>query len=176
MITVVNIHTPPDKKVIRSLRCGDMVEITGFIYTARDAAHKRLINMLDKNEKLPVDVKGQIIYYAGPCPAKPGQVIGSVGPTTSGRMDAYAPRLIELGLAGMIGKGSRDKSVIDAMIKYGCVYFGATGGAGALIAQCVKSRETIAFDDLGTEAIQKLYVERFPVLTVIDSYGDSMYK
>lgn len=176
MINLISLHTPLDLKAIESLRCGDFVEITGTIYTARDAAHKRMVELIRQDLPLPFDLKGQIIYYAGPCPAKPGQVIGSIGPTTSGRMDAYAPLLIERGLSGMIGKGSRDQNVIDAMVKYKSIYFGATGGAGALIAQCVKSAELVAFEDLHTEAIRKLYVEKLPVITVIDSTGHSMYK
>ena len=161
---------------VKKLRCGDRVFITGKIYTARDAAHKRMVESIEKGEGLPFDIKNQIIYYAGPTPAKPGRVIGSCGPTTSCRMDAYAPNLIELGLTGMIGKGERDGKVVDAMKKYGSVYFGAIGGAGALIAECVKSAEVVAYEDLGTEAIRCLEVEKFPAVVVIDSLGQSRYE
>ena len=176
MNNIISVHTPLDQSVVESLRCGDFVEITGTIYTARDAAHKRLVEMIEQDRPLPFELKGQIIYYAGPCPAKPGQVIGSIGPTTSGRMDAYAPLLIQLGLSGMIGKGSRNQQVIDAMIRYKSVYLTATGGAGALLAQCVKKTEVIAFEDLGTEAVRKLVVEKFPVIVAIDSKGNNMYR
>ena len=176
MKNIISLHTPLTLHAIENLKCGDFVEITGTIYTARDAAHKAMVDLIRQDLPIPFDLKGQVIYYAGPCPAKPGQIIGSIGPTTSGRMDAYAPFLIERGLSGMIGKGSRNQHVVDAMVKHKCVYFGATGGAGALLAQCVKSAEVIAFEDLGTEAVRKLYVERFPILVVIDSRGNSMYK
>ncbi len=170
------IKTPLDYDVLKSLKCGDRVLISGEIYTARDAAHKRMIETLKRGEELPFDIKNQIIYYAGPTPKKPGKVIGSCGPTTSCRMDAYAPRLIELGLTGMIGKGERDDSVIAAMKEYGAVYFGAIGGAGALIAECVKSVEIVAYEDLGTEAIRRLKVKDFPAVVAIDSLGASLYK
>ncbi|MGI6562163.1 MAG: Fe-S-containing hydro-lyase [Clostridia bacterium] len=176
MKNIVKLTTPLDPNRIETLRCGDFVEITGTIYTARDAAHKRMKEMLEKNMSLPFDLSGQIIYYAGPCPAKPGQVIGSIGPTTSGRMDVYTPLLLKQGLAGMIGKGKRSQEVIDAMIRYKSVYFGATGGAGALISKCVKKAEVIAFDDLGTEAIRRLYVEDLPVIVLIDCKGNKLYK
>ena len=169
------IRVPFGHGEVKNLRCGDKVYITGEIYTARDAAHKRMIETLERGEALPIDINESIIYYAGPAPAKPGRVIGSCGPTTSCRMDAYAPKLIELGLTGMIGKGERDLSVISAMKKYGSVYFGAIGGAGALIAECVKESEVVAYEDLGTEAIRKLTVEKFPVVVVIDSFGNSLY-
>ena len=172
----IQIQTPLTKEQLHKLRAGDEVFISGTIYTGRDAAHKRMIETLQKGEPLPFDIKDQIIYYVGPCPAKPGQVIGSCGPTTSGRMDAYAPVLIAQGLTGMIGKGLRDQSVIDAMVQYGAVYFGAIGGAGALIAKRIKSAEIIAYDDLGPEAIRKLEVERLPVVVIIDSKGNNLYE
>lgn len=172
----MKITAPLDEKTIESLKAGDCVTITGYIYTGRDAAHKRMCEALKNGEKLPFDVKNQIIYYVGPCPKKDGEIIGSCGPTTSGRMDAYAPKLIELGLSGMIGKGLRSKEVIDAMKKHKSVYFGAIGGAGALIAKHVKSCEMIAYGDLGTEAVHKLYVEDFPATVVIDIYGNNIYE
>lgn len=169
------INTPLTKEIAESLKCGDSVYITGVIYTARDAAHKKMIELLDKGEKLPLDVEDTIIYYVGPTPAKPGLVIGSAGPTTSGRMDAYAPRLMELGLRGMIGKGSRNNTVIESMIKNKAVYFAAIGGAGALIAKCIKSVETVAYEELGAEAVMKLEVENFPVIVAVDCRGNSIY-
>ena len=172
----LEISTPFDAASVAGLKCGDKVLITGKIYTARDAAHKRMIETIERGEELPLDIKNQIIYYAGPAPAKPGRVIGSCGPTTSCRMDAYAPKLIELGLTGMIGKGERDQGVIDAMKKYGAVYFGAIGGAGALIAECVEAVEVVAYEDLGTEAIRCLTVKDFPAIVVIDSRGNSLYE
>ena len=159
----------------KSLKSGDTVLITGEIYTARDAAHKRMIDALKSGEKLPFEIENKIIYYAGPTPAKPGQVIGSCGPTTSGRMDAYAPELIKLGLTGMIGKGERSDDVVNAMKEYGAVYFGAIGGAGALIAKSIKAAEIIAYEDLGTEAVRKLTVENFPAIVIIDSNGKNLY-
>ncbi|MBZ4646532.1 MAG: fumB [Clostridia bacterium] len=172
----IHIQTPLTKDKLKDLKAGDSVLISGTIYTGRDAAHKRMIEALEKGEALPFDIENQIIYYVGPCPAKPGQVIGSCGPTTSGRMDAYAPLLIEKGLTGMIGKGLRSKQVIDAMTQYGAVYFGAIGGAGALIAKTVKSEEIVAYEDLGTEAIRKLTVEKFPAVVIIDSKGNNLYE
>ena len=169
------ISAPLTDEVVNDLKAGDRVLINGIIYTARDAAHKRLVEMLDRNEPLPIDLKGQIIYYVGPCPAKPGTVIGSAGPTTSGRMDAYTPRLLDEGLKGMIGKGLRSKAVVDSMVKNGAVYFAAIGGAGALLAECIKESEVVAFDDLGTEAIRRLRVENFPVTVIIDRYGNDLY-
>ncbi len=171
----LKITTPFDKETAESLKCGDKVLISGKIYTARDAAHKRMIETLAKGEALPIDIKNQIIYYAGPAPAKPGRIIGSCGPTTSCRMDAYAPKLIELGLTGMIGKGERDENVIETMKRHKAVYFGAIGGAGALIAECVESVEVVAYEDLGTEAIRRLTVKDFPCIVVIDSNGNSLY-
>lgn len=170
------LNTPLDKDIIKKLKVGDEVKINGIIYTARDAAHKRMITMLQQGEKLPFDIKGQIIYYVGPCPAKPGKIIGSAGPTTSGRMDTYTPVLIEQGLAGMIGKGLRSSEVIESMMKYGSVYFGAIGGAGALIAKHIVNQEVIAFPELGPEALRKLEVKDFPAFVVIDSYGNNLYK
>jgi fumarate hydratase subunit beta len=169
------ILTPLTPEDARSLNAGDILLITGVLYTARDAAHKRMIEILDAGGKLPFDITDQIIYYVGPCPAKPGHIIGSCGPTTSGRMDAYAPRLIKLGLTGMIGKGLRNDEVIQAMKEFGSVYLGATGGAGALLSKCITACETIAFEDLGAEAIMKLTVKNFPVIVVIDSNGNNLY-
>ena len=169
--------TPPfDEKTIRALRAGDRVELSGIVYTGRDAAHKRLVAMLDAGETLPVDLAGQAIYFVGPCPAPPGRPIGSAGPTTSGRMDAYSPRLIaECALRGMIGKGDRNQAVKDAMVKYGAVYFAATGGAGALIARSITKAEVVAFDDLGPEAIYRLEVKELPLVIAIDATGKSLY-
>lgn len=170
------LHTPFDEEKALSLKCGDRVFLTGTIYTGRDAAHKRLIEMIKNKEELPFEVNNQIIYFVGPTPPKPGQVFGSGGPTTSGRMDAYSPLLLSLGLRGMIGKGYRSQSVKDAIIEYKGVYFGAIGGAGAYISKCIKSCEIIAFDDLGTEAIRKLEVENLPLTVIIDSYGNDLYE
>lgn len=169
------VGTPFTKEVAESLKCGDSVYITGVIYTARDAAHKKMVELIDKGEKLPIDLEDSIIYYVGPTPAKPGMVIGSAGPTTSGRMDAYAPKLMDLGLRGMIGKGSRNKSVIESMIKNKAVYFAAIGGAGALIGKCIKSVETVAYEELGAEAVMKLQVENFPAIVAVDARGNSIY-
>ncbi|MCH5138527.1 Fe-S-containing hydro-lyase, partial [Clostridiaceae bacterium UIB06] len=155
---------------------GDSVLISGTIYTARDAAHKRLVELLDKGEALPIDVKDAIIYYVGPSPAKPGQVIGSAGPTTSYRMDAYAPRLLDIGLKGMIGKGIRDEEVVNSMKKNKAVYFAAIGGAAALMGKSIKKAELVAYEDLGSEAIRKLEVEDLPVVVVIDSEGNNLYE
>ncbi len=172
----MKITTPLTDAVIEQLHAGDTVEITGTIYVARDAAHKRMVEALERGEKLPVDLRGQIVYYMGPSPTKPGQVIGSAGPTTSGRMDAYTPRLLEIGLKGMIGKGLRAQPVLDAMKKYKAVYFAATGGAAALIAQRIKKAQVIAYEDLGAEALQELEVEDFPVIVVNDMYGGDAYE
>lgn len=172
----IKIKTPFTSLEAQKLKAGDIVTITGFIYTARDAAHKRIVEEYNKTGKLPFGLKDQIIYYAGPAPAKPNQVIGSAGPTTSYRMDGYAPRLIELGQTGMIGKGTRSKEVIEVMKKNSAVYFGATGGAGALLANHIKKSEIIAYEDLKTEAIRKLYVENFPVIVIIDSKGNNLYE
>lgn len=169
------IKSPIDEPFIAKLRAGDQVLITGALYTARDAAHKRLIAALEKGEKLPFDLRGQTIYYVGPSPAPPGRVIGSAGPTTSGRMDGYTPRLLAAGLKAMIGKGSRSQEVKEALQKYRAVYLAATGGAGALIARCVKKLEPVAYADLGPEAIVRLEVEDLPVTVVNDIYGGDAY-
>jgi len=170
------INTPLTDEVINDLKAGDMVLLNGIIYTGRDAAHKRLVELIEKGEDLPMDIKNQTIYYVGPCPAKPGQAIGSAGPTTSGRMDAYTPLLMEHGLKGMIGKGLRAQQVVDSIIKNNAVYFAAIGGAGALLAEAIKEAEVIAFPDLGAEAIYKLRVENFPVTVIIDNKGNDLYK
>jgi fumarate hydratase subunit beta len=170
------ITTPLTKDVIKNLKVGDSVLLSGVIYTARDAAHKRLVELIDKGEDLPIDVKDAVIYYVGPSPEKPGNVIGSAGPTTSYRMDAYTPKLLEKGLKGMIGKGLRSQEVVDSMIKNGAVYFAAIGGAGALISKCIKKAEIVTYEDLGSEAIRKLYVEDLPIVVVIDSQGNNLYK
>lgn len=175
MNDVKHIRAPLGKEEIKALRAGDNVLISGVVYAARDAAHKKLKALLDEGRELPFDITGQIIYYVGPCPARPGEVIGSAGPTTSGRMDAYAPALISRGLAGMIGKGLRNAEVVDSMVKYGAVYFGATGGAGALIARSVVSEEVLAFPELGPEALRRLVVRDLPVVVVIDSLGNDLY-
>lgn len=170
------IQIPIQKEIIRELKAGDYVYLTGEIYTARDAAHKRMNETLDRKEELPVNIKDKIIYYMGPSPAREGKVIGSAGPTTASRMDKYAPRLMDLGLSGMIGKGNRSQEVIDAIIRNEGVYFAAVGGAGALLSKCIKKSEVIAYDDLGTEAIRRLEVEDFPVIVVIDSEGNNLYE
>ena len=172
----IKVTTPLNEEVISKWRSGDKILISGIIYTGRDAAHKRLVELIDKGESLPFDVKGQIIYFVGPTPARPGRAVGSAGPTTSYRMDAYSPRLIERGLKGMIGKGSRSKEVIEAMMKHKCVYMAAVGGAGALISRCIKSSEIIAYDDLGPEAIRKMEVENLPVIVVNDTSGNDLYQ
>ncbi len=169
------INVPLSKEDAASLRTGDYVYLTGTVYTARDAAHKRMAEALEKGEELPFDVNGNVIYYMGPSPAREGRPIGSAGPTTAGRMDPYAPKLLDLGLRGMIGKGRRTKEVSDAIVRNKAVYFAAVGGAGALLSQCIKSSEVIAYDDLGAEAIRKLHVENFPVIVVIDSEGTNLY-
>lgn len=170
------ITAPISKEEAKSLRAGDYVYITGTIYTARDAAHKRMYESLEKGESLPIDMENNIIYYMGPSPAREGRPIGSAGPTTASRMDKYAPKLLDLGLKGMIGKGKRSKDVIDAVVRNGCVYFAAVGGAGAILSKCIKTSEIVAYDDLGTEAIRKLYVEDFPSIVVIDSEGNNLYE
>jgi fumarate hydratase subunit beta len=172
----IRIEAPLDEKTVEKLRAGDRVIISGFIYTARDAAHKRLIDALDKGLKLPFDIKDQVIYYMGPSPIRPGQVIGSAGPTTSGRMDFYTPRLIASGLKGMIGKGDRTQAVKNAMKKYKAVYFAAIGGAGALISKTIIKSEIIAYKDLGTEAIRRLEVQDFPATVINDIYGGDLYQ
>ena len=170
------IHTPLDPEEIASLRAGDSVLLRGVIYTGRDAAHKRLCALAGEGKPLPFDVKNQVIYYAGPCPAKPGDPIGSCGPTTSYRMDAYAPMLCDMGLIGMIGKGQRGDAVIEAIRRNGGVYFAATGGAGALIAGSVKAARVIAFEDLGAEAIRELEVDGLPLIVAIDAFDGNLYE
>ncbi|MFA5746111.1 MAG: Fe-S-containing hydro-lyase [archaeon] len=172
---MITINTPLTKEITTKLKAGDEVFITGTIYTARDAAHKKLIETISEGKPLPFDIKNQIIYYVGPCPEKPGNVIGPAGPTTSVRMDAYTPKLLELGLSGMIGKGQRDNTVIESIIKNKAIYFGATGGAGALIAKTIIKQEIIAYPELGTEAIRKLEVKDFPAIVIIDSFGNNFY-
>lgn len=170
------IKAPIDRETAKSLRAGDYVKITGTIYTARDAAHKRMIETLDKGEELPVDINGTTIYYLGPTPAREGRPIGSAGPTTASRMDKYTPRLLDMGMVGMIGKGKRTKEVLDAVVRNGSVYFAAVGGAGALLSKRILASEVVAYDDLGTEAIRKLTVEDLPVIVVIDSLGNNLYE
>ncbi|NLO82181.1 MAG: Fe-S-containing hydro-lyase [Clostridiales bacterium] len=170
------LHTPIDHRGLASLKAGDTVYLTGTILTARDAAHRRICQMIQEGKPLPIDFKDQIIYYAGPCPAKPGHIIGSCGPTTSSRMDVYTPMLLERGLKVMIGKGPRSREVIDAIVKHGAVYLAAVGGAGALIAACIKNVEVIAFEDLGTEAIHRMQVENMPLMVAIDSKGNDLYQ
>ena len=172
----IRITAPLDEATVKKLRAGDQVLISGVIYSARDAAHKRLVEALNRGEKLPLDLKSQVIYYMGPSPAKPGQAIGSAGPTTSYRMDPFAPRLMAEGLKGMIGKGNRSQPVKDAIKKYKAVYFASTGGAGALIAKSVKKSEIVAYEDLGAEALLKLEVEDFPATVINDIYGGDAYE
>lgn len=171
-----HMNAPISKKEAESLCAGDYVYLTGIIYTARDAAHKRMNEALDRKEELPFSVQGNMIYYMGPSPAREGRPIGSAGPTTASRMDKYTPRLLDLGLGGMIGKGKRSKEVIDAMVRNRAVYFAAVGGAGALLSKCITSSEVIAYDDLGTEAIRRLEVKDLPVIVVIDSRGNNLYE
>lgn len=171
-----HITAPINKETARSLHAGDYVYITGTMYTARDAAHKRMYEILQKGGELPVDWKNQVIYYMGPSPAREGRPIGSAGPTTASRMDKYAPQLLDLGLGAMVGKGKRNQVVIDAIVRNGSVYFAAVGGAGALLSKCITSAEVVAYDDLGTEAIRKLTVENFPAIVVIDSEGNNLYE
>jgi len=170
------INAPISDEDAKSLRSGDYVYITGTIYTARDAAHKRMAECLEAKKDLPINLTNNIIYYMGPSPAREGRPIGSAGPTTASRMDKYAPDLLNLGLKGMIGKGKRSKAVIDAIVANKAVYFAAVGGAGAILSKCIKSSTVIAYDDLGTEAIRKLEVENFPVIVVIDSEGNNLYE
>ena len=172
---IKRINAPITEETIQTLKAGDTVLLSGVVYTARDAAHKRMCQALESGQKLPFSLEGAVIYYVGPTPAKPGQVIGAAGPTTSGRMDAYAPKLIERGLKGMIGKGQRAKEVIDAMVAHGAVYFAATGGAGALLASRITRCELVAWEDLGTEAVRKLEVVDFPLTVVIDREGTNLY-
>ena len=170
------ITTPIDLSKVVSLKAGDYVYLSGKIYTARDAAHKRMFEALQQKQELPFDIRNQVIYYLGPTPAREGQVIGSAGPTTSSRMDKYTPSLLNLGLKGMIGKGKRNDDVISSMKKNKAVYFAAIGGAGALLSKCIKSSKVIAYEDLGTEAIRELWVENLPVIVVIDSEGNNFYE
>lgn len=170
------IQVPLLKEDIDELRAGDYVYLTGTIYTARDAAHKRMYDSMKKGEELPIELNGNVLYYLGPSPAREGQVIGSAGPTTSSRMDKYTPDMLDAGLKGMVGKGKRSKEVIEAMKRNGAVYFAAVGGAGALLAQCIKEAEVVAYDDLGTEAIRRLHIEDLPVIVVIDKEGNNLYE
>jgi len=170
------VMLPLTDEVLEDLKTGDNLLLTGVIYTARDAAHKRMVEALDQGKPLPFDIKGATIYYMGPTPARPGMIIGSAGPTTSGRMDAYAPRLIAEGLKGMIGKGSRSKAVKDTMVKHKAVYLGAIGGAGAIVFKSIKRVEVIAYEELGAEALRRLEVEDFPVTVVNDIYGGDLYE
>lgn len=175
-MTEKKIQTPLTKEMAKTLHAGDYVYLTGTIYSARDAAHKRLTESLMRGEKLPLPLENEIIYYLGPTPARPGQVIGSAGPTTASRMDKYAPSLLDLGQTGMIGKGRRSEAVIASMKKNSAVYFAAVGGAGALLSKCIKDAKVIAYEDLGAEAIYKLEVEDFPVIVVIDCEGNNLYE
>ena len=172
----MKIKAPLPREAARALRAGDSCLLSGVIYTARDAAHKRLCELVEQGKELPIDLKDSVIYFVGSTPARPGQVIGSAGPTTSYRMDAYSPTLIALGQTGMIGKGKRGPEVIEAMKTHGAVYFGAIGGCGALLSKCIKKSELVAYEDLGAEAIRRLEVEDFPVVVVIDSQGNNLYE
>ncbi|WP_293981030.1 Fe-S-containing hydro-lyase [uncultured Clostridium sp.] len=172
----IKLQTPLTEDKIKDLKSGDSVLLSGIIYSARDAAHKRLIDLLNEGRELPLNIKDETIYYVGPSPAKPGNVIGSAGPTTSYRMDAYAPALMDLGLKGMIGKGARNKEVIDSIVKNGAVYFGAIGGAAALIAKSIVKSEIIAYEDLGAEAIRRMEVKDMPLVVIIDSKGNNLYE
>lgn len=170
------IRTPITAEKTKELKAGDYVYITGIIYVARDAAHKRLIETLDNNESLPINIEDSTIYYMGPSPAREGKAIGSAGPTTATRMDKYAPRLLDLGQKAMIGKGKRSKEVVDAIIRNHAVYFAAVGGAGALLSKCIKKSEVVCYEDLGAEAILKIEIEKFPVIVVIDTEGNNLYE
>jgi len=172
----LKIQVPLSSGDVEKLKAGDIVHLTGTVLTARDVAHQRLYDLLEKQEPLPVDLKGQVIYYVGPAPARPGQVMNSAGPTTSSRMDKYSPRLIAEGLTGMIGKGYRSDAVVEAMKKHRCVYFAAVGGAAALIAKSIKKSEVLAWEDLGTEAVRRMQVESFPAIVIIDANGNDLYK
>ncbi|BDF31938.1 fumarate hydratase [Lachnospiraceae bacterium] len=171
-----HIKAPITREAARTLRAGEYIYLSGTIYTARDAAHKRMDEALSAGEELPVDVRGQVIYYMGPSPAREGRTIGSAGPTTASRMDRYTPRLLDMGLGAMIGKGKRSKEVLDAIVRNKSVYLAAVGGAGALLSKCIKKSEVVAYDDLGTEAIRKLTVENFPVIVVADCEGNNLYE
>ncbi|MFI3238554.1 MAG: Fe-S-containing hydro-lyase [Lachnospiraceae bacterium] len=170
------LKIPSSKKDLMELKSGDMVLITGTIYAARDAAHKRMYEAIQNGETLPLDIQNAVIYYMGPSPAREGRPIGSAGPTTASRMDKYTPTLLDLGMAGMIGKGKRTQAVIDAIVRNQGIYFAAIGGAGALLSKAIKSSEVVAYDDLGTEAIRKLEVEDFPVIVVVDHEGENLYE
>lgn len=170
------LHVPVNKEDIRTLKAGDYVYLTGTVYTARDAAHKRMQEALDAGKELPFDLAGNVIYYMGPSPAREGRPIGSAGPTTASRMDKYTPQLLDLGLGAMIGKGKRSQAVLDAIVRNGSVYFAAVGGAGALLSKRILSSEVIAYEDLGTEAIRRLEVEDFPVVVVVDCQGNNLYE
>lgn len=173
---MISLNSPFTKEILGTLHAGDIVEITGVVYTARDAAHKKLTELIKQNRPLPFELNGSTVYYVGPTPAKEGCVVGSAGPTTSGRMDSYTPLLLDMGLAAMIGKGERSDEVVRSIVKNGAVYFGAIGGAGALLSSCIISREIIAFEELGCEALTKLTVKNLPVTVIIDSYGNNIYK
>jgi len=175
MEATLNIRLPFTKEIIKQLKAGDTISVSGVMYTARDAAHKRMMQALSSGEPLPFDVEGQTIYYAGPCPAKPGAVIGSCGPTTSGRMDSYTPTLLDLGLIAMIGKGERSSEVLASMKKNGAIYLGAIGGAGALYADSIKKVEVIAYEDLGPESVKRLEVENMPLTVICDIHGNNLY-
>ncbi len=170
------IETPLDSETVFSLRIGDRVLLSGFIYTARDAAHRRFIEELERSGDLPIEIEGQVIYYVGPTPPRPGMVVGSAGPTTSYRMDPYTPRLVSMGLKGMIGKGPRGEDVKKAMARFGAVYFAATGGCGALISKCIKSSEIVLYEDLGPEAVRRLYVEDLPLTVAVDAFFGDIYQ
>lgn len=170
------IQVPLSKQDIDNLKAGDYVYLTGTIYTARDAAHKRMYDSMKKGEELPIKLNGNVLYYLGPSPAREGQVIGSAGPTTSSRMDKYTPDMLDAGLKGMVGKGKRSPEVIDAMKRNGAVYFAAVGGAGAILSKCIKEADVVAYEDLGTEAIRRLYIEELPVIVVIDKEGNNLYE
>ena len=172
----ISVTTPLSHEQARALKAGDSCLLTGVIYTARDAAHKRLCELAAQGKELPMEIKDAVIYFVGPTPARPGEAIGSAGPTTSYRMDAYSPTLIGLGQTGMIGKGKRGPEVVNAMKEHGAVYFGAIGGCGALLAQCIKKAEIVAYEDLGAEAIRRMEVENFPVVVIIDSEGNNLYE
>lgn len=172
----IEIKTPFTRETLKDIKAGDLVYISGYLYTGRDVAHKRFCELLEKAKPLPIDVKGACIYYVGPTPAKPGEPLGSAGPTTSYRMDAYTPQLLDQGLMGMIGKGKRDQAVIDKIVEHGACYFAAIGGAAALIKSTIKSAEIVCYEDLGAEAVRKIYVEKFPVTCIIDSKGNNLYE
>ena len=175
-MSTIHLQLPLTEETVRSLRAGDLVTLSGEIYTGRDAAHKRLMALLDAGKPLPIEIAGQTIYYVGPAPASPGHAVGSAGPTTSYRMDAYTPRLLQLGLKGMIGKGMRNEAVRSAMQEYGAVYFGAVGGAAALIARSIIKSEVVAYEDLGPEAIHRFTIQNFPVIVLMDAHGGNLYE